>query len=77
MGSRKTAIGFDFRQNRDMQLLLNEPQWYAIRTRSRHKIMLQRGIESFLLVKRTHKWSRGSGFKKKSNYRCTGYNFVV
>jgi transcription antitermination factor NusG len=39
------------------------PQWYAIRTRSRHEKMVaeqleRQGIESFLpLVKRTHKWS--------------------
>jgi transcription antitermination factor NusG len=39
------------------------PQWYAIRTRSRHEKMVadqleKQGIESFLpLVKRTHKWS--------------------
>jgi len=43
--------------------LLDMPQWYAIRTRSRHeKIVAEQlvghGIESFLpLVKRTHKWS--------------------
>src|ERR1700683_5442226 len=43
--------------------LLDSPQWYAIRTRSRHEKMLveqleNQGIESFfLLVKRTHKWS--------------------
>ena len=39
------------------------PQWYAIRTRSRHEKMVaeqleKQGIESFLpLVRKTHKWS--------------------
>jgi transcription antitermination factor NusG len=43
--------------------LLETPQWFAIRTRSRHEKMvasqLERlSIESFLpVVKRTHKWS--------------------
>jgi transcriptional antiterminator NusG len=43
--------------------LLSQPQWYAIRTRSRHEKMVHEqlqshGIESFLpLVKSTRKWS--------------------
>src|ERR1700691_401937 len=43
--------------------LLDSPQWYAIRTRSRHEKMVaeqleKQGIESFLpLVKSTRKWS--------------------
>jgi transcriptional antiterminator NusG len=43
--------------------LLETPQWFAIRTRSRHEKMVadqleQQKIESFLpLVKTTHKWS--------------------
>jgi transcription antitermination factor NusG len=43
--------------------VLEVPQWYAIRTRSRHEKMVaeqleKQNIESFLpLVKRTHKWS--------------------
>jgi transcription termination/antitermination protein NusG len=47
----------------DVRGLLGQPQWYAVRTRSRHEKMVseqleRQGIESFLpLVKRTHKWT--------------------
>ncbi|MBZ5679788.1 MAG: UpxY family transcription antiterminator [Acidobacteriia bacterium] len=56
------------------------PQWYAIRTRSRHEKMvaeqLQRQeIESFLpLVKRTRKWSDRT--KEVELPLFSGYNFV-
>ena len=61
-------------------LLLETPQWYAIRTRSRHEKMVaeqleQQSIESFLpLVKRTHKWSDRT--KEVELPLFTGYNFV-
>jgi transcription termination/antitermination protein NusG len=47
----------------DVRELLGQPQWYALRTRSRHEKMVaeqleKQGIESFLpLVKRIHKWT--------------------
>jgi transcription antitermination factor NusG len=57
-----------------------QPQWYAIRTRSRHEKMVseqleQQGIETFLpLVKRTHKWS--DRMKEVELPLFSGYNFV-
>lgn len=63
-----------------MTSLVAQPQWYAIRTRSRHEKMvdeqLQRQeIESFLpLVKRTRKWSDRT--KEVELPLFTGYNFV-
>src|SRR5216684_6791372 len=45
------------------EALLQQPAWYAIRTRSRHEKKVsqqleQQGIETFLpLIKRTRKWS--------------------
>ena len=59
---------------------LYQPQWYAIRTRSRHEKMVseqleQQGIETFLpLVKRTHKWS--DRMKEVELPLFAGYNFV-
>lgn len=56
------------------------PQWYAIRTRSRHEKMVaeqldRQGIEGFLpLVKRTHKWS--DRMKEVELPLFSGYNFV-
>ena len=60
--------------------LLETPQWFAIRTRSRHEKMvanqLERlSIESFLpVVKRTHKWS--DRVKEVELPLFSGYNFV-
>ncbi len=57
-----------------------EPQWYAIRTRSRHEKVVseqleQQGIENFLpLVKRTRKWS--DRMKEVEMPLFSGYNFV-
>ena len=57
-----------------------QPEWYAIRTRSRHEKMVsqqleQQGIETFLpLVKRTHKWSDRT--KEVELPLFAGYNFV-
>lgn len=79
MGSRNQELA-SISDRTDMQLLLNEPQWYAIRTRSRHEKMVsdqleQRGIESFLpLVKRTHKWS--DRVKEVELPLFAGYTFV-
>jgi transcription antitermination factor NusG len=61
-------------------MLLETPQWYAIRTRSRHEKMVteqleKQSIESFLpLVKRTHKWSDRT--KEVALPLFAGYNFV-
>jgi transcription antitermination factor NusG len=61
-------------------LLLDTPQWYAIRTRSRHEKTVaeqleRQKIESFLpLVKRTHKWSDRT--KEVELPLFAGYNFV-
>src|ERR1700682_160467 len=60
--------------------LPHRPEWYAIRTRSRHEKMVsqqleQQGIETFLpLVKRTHKWSDRT--KEVELPLFAGYNFV-
>lgn len=57
-----------------------QPQWYAIRTRSRCEKMVadqleSQGIESFLpLVKRTHKWS--DRMKEVELPLFSGYSFV-
>jgi transcription antitermination factor NusG len=59
---------------------LNEPRWYAIRTRSRHEKMVadqldRLGIESFLpLVKRTRKWTDRT--KEIEVPVFSGYSFV-
>jgi transcriptional antiterminator NusG len=61
-------------------LLLETPQWYAIRTRSRHEKVVadqlaRQNIESFLpLVKRAHKWSDRT--KEVELPLFAGYNFV-
>lgn len=61
-------------------VLLETPQWYAIRTRSRHEKIVaeqleKQSIESFLpLVKRTHKWSDRT--KEIELPLFAGYNFV-
>jgi transcription antitermination factor NusG len=57
-----------------------QPQWYAIRTRSRCEKMVSeqlelQGVENFLpLVKRTHKWS--DRMKEVELPLFSGYNFV-
>lgn len=57
-----------------------QPQWYAIRTRSRHEKMVsdqleKQGIENFLpLVKRSRKWS--DRVKEVELPLFAGYNFV-
>ena len=60
--------------------LLEQPQWYAIHTRSRHEKMVaeqleRQSIESFLpVVKRTHKWSDRT--KEVELPLFSGYSFV-
>ena len=60
--------------------LLDVPQWYAIRTRSRHEKMVaeqleKQSIESFLpLVKRTRKWSDRT--KEVALPLFSGYTFA-
>lgn len=59
---------------------LNQPQWYAVRTRSRHEKMvseqfMRQGIESFLpLAKRTHTWTDRT--KEVELPVFAGYSFV-
>jgi len=63
-----------------MSALLQQPQWYAIRTRSRHEKMVadqleKQCIESFLpLVTRTRKWS--DRVKEVEMPLFSGYSFV-
>jgi transcription antitermination factor NusG len=58
----------------------SRPEWYAVRTRSRHEKMVSeqlnlQGIENFLpLVKRTHKWS--DRMKEVEVPLFSGYSFV-
>ena len=60
--------------------LVETPQWYAIRTRSRHEKLVaaeleKQSIESFLpLVKRTHKWSDRT--KEVELPLFSGYSFA-
>jgi transcription antitermination factor NusG len=60
--------------------LSHQPQWYAVRTRSRHEKMVceqfvQQGIEAFLpLVKRTHRWT--DRMKEVELPLFSGYSFV-
>jgi transcription termination/antitermination protein NusG len=60
--------------------LLDQPKWYAIRTRSRHEKMVaeqleKQGIEGFLpLVKRNRKWS--DRIKEVELPLFSGYSFV-
>src|SRR4030081_3339127 len=60
--------------------LLEQPQWYAIHTRSRHEKMVaeqleRQSIESFLPVeKRTHKWSDRT--REVELPLFSGYSFV-
>ncbi len=63
-----------------MPWLQQQPQWYAIRTRSRHEKMVseqlqQQGIENFLpLMKRSHKWT--DRVKEVEVPLFSGYAFV-
>jgi transcription antitermination factor NusG len=72
-------VGADFDGVRTIPLF-HQPQWYAIRTRSRHEKMVseqleEKGIETFLpLVKKTHKWS--DRVKEVELPLFSGYNFV-
>jgi len=77
------SIGAQFRAEVDglrTMPFVHQPEWYAIRTRSRHEKMVseqleQQGIENFLpLVKRTHKWS--DRMKEVELPLFSGYNFV-
>jgi transcription termination/antitermination protein NusG len=79
MSSRSEQFG-SVPHGAEMMPLLQQPQWYAIRTRSRHEKMVseqleQRGIEAFLpLVRKTHKWS--DRVKEVELPLFAGYNFV-
>lgn len=61
-------------------LFPSQPEWYALRTRSRHEKMVSeqltlQGIENFLpVVKRTHKWS--DRMKEVEVPLFSGYSFV-
>jgi transcription antitermination factor NusG len=60
--------------------VMNEPHWYAVRTRSRHEKMVSEqleklGIESFLpLMKRTRQWT--DRIKEVEMPVFSGYSFV-
>jgi transcription antitermination factor NusG len=64
----------------EMSSLVEQAQWYAIRTRSRHEKMVadqldQLGVENFLpLVKRTRQWSDRT--KEVELPLFSGYTFV-
>jgi len=79
MSSGSTQFGAEFSGFGPIPLSY-QPQWYAVRTRSRHEKMVseqleQQGIESFLpLVKRTHKWSDRT--KEVELPLFSGYSFV-
>jgi transcription antitermination factor NusG len=79
MSSGSAQLGVEFNGLSTIPLC-HQPQWYAIRTRSRHEKMVseqleQQGIETFLpLVKRTHKWSDRT--KEVELPLFSGYNFV-
>lgn len=68
------------RPGTDIMDLLDQPHWYAVRTRSRHEKMVseqleKQGIESFLpLMKRTHKWTDRT--KEIELPVFSGYSFV-
>ena len=75
--SSSLQLGVEFDSVRTFPL---QPQWYAIRTRSRHEKIVseqleEQGIETFLpLVKKTHKWS--DRVKEVELPLFSGYNFV-
>jgi transcription antitermination factor NusG len=79
MSSSSAQLGVEFDNFRSIPLS-HQPQWYAIRTRSRHEKLVseqleQQGIETFLpLVKRIHKWS--DRVKEVELPLFSGYNFV-
>ncbi len=75
MSSIQLGVEFD-----GVRTFPQQPQWYAIRTRSRHEKIVseqleEQGIENFLpLVKKTHKWS--DRVKEVELPLFSGYNFV-
>jgi transcription antitermination factor NusG len=79
MSSSAVELGVEFGGVRAIPFP-QQPQWYAIRTRSRHEKMVseqlqEQGIETFLpLVKKTHKWS--DRMKEVELPLFSGYNFV-
>lgn len=79
MSSSGAAIGVEIEAGRGLGFI-SQPEWYAVRTRSRHEKMVSeqlklQGIEDFLpLVKRTHKWS--DRMKEVEVPLFSGYGFV-
>jgi transcription antitermination factor NusG len=79
MSSSCAQIAVEFEAARTIPFV-SEPQWYAVRTRSRHEKMVSeqlrlQGIENFLpLIKRTHKWS--DRMKEVEMPLFSGYSFV-
>ncbi len=79
MSSSAVELGVEFDCVRAIPFP-QQPQWYAIRTRSRHEKIVseqlkEQGIETFLpLVKKTHKWS--DRVKEVELPLFSGYNFV-
>jgi transcription antitermination factor NusG len=79
MSSSAVEFGVGFDGVRDIPFP-RQPEWYAIRTRSRHEKIVseqleEQGIETFLpLVKKTHKWS--DRMKEVELPLFSGYNFV-
>jgi transcriptional antiterminator NusG len=77
--SSSQAVGHAF-ENAVRAAAMQEPQWFAIRTRSRHEKMVsdqleRQGIENFLpLIKRSRKWS--DRVKEVELPLFAGYNFV-
>jgi transcription antitermination factor NusG len=73
------AVGYGF-EKLISAIPAYEPEWYAIRTRSRHEKMVsdqleKQGIENFLpLIKRSRKWS--DRVKEVELPLFSGYNFV-
>jgi transcriptional antiterminator NusG len=79
MSSSSVQLGTEFDGVRTVPFP-DQPQWYAIRTRSRHEKILslqleQQVIETFLpLAKKTHRWS--DRMKEVELPLFSGYNFV-
>jgi transcription antitermination factor NusG len=79
MSSSAVELGVEFGGVRAIPFP-QQPQWYAIRTRSRHEKIVseqleEQGIETFLpLIKKTHKWS--DRVKEVELPLFSGYNFV-
>jgi transcriptional antiterminator NusG len=79
MSSSGVQLGAEFDGVRTIPFP-DQPQWYAIRTRSRHEKIVseqleQQGIETFLpLAKKTRRWSDRT--KEVEFPLFSGYNFV-